>query len=276
MGVLDWISKYSFSRPFHKNQTRADFKEWFAKAPGWDTLDPKIAEALIERLYGNPIFEVFVHLSREARLIGQYEALNGLPGKGADEAFVGAINNILFRTGSASLELVVELMRPSANQDELKKHYGFATDCFECAIELQPSFLHAYVQQAVLKHLFNRDDEARDLCNRGLVQAGILKKAPLPSHHGMNLRSAVDEAEARLRTLLAELQEEAFGERVIGFENQDPTTEIMARAVFEALKKNLADYTRQPDARYPVTTPVRIVKVRLWETASSWAEYSED
>ena len=68
----------------------------------------------------------------------------------------------------------------------------------------------------------------------------------------------------------------AFGERVIGFENQDPTTEIMARAVFEALKKNLADYARRPDARYPVTTPVRVVKVRLWETASSWAEYAED
>lgn len=208
MGLLDWISKQSFSRPFHKNQTRADFKEWFAKAPGWDTLDPKIAEALIERLYGNPMFEVFVHLSREARLIGQYAALNGLLRNGTDEAFVGAINNILFRTGSASLELVVELMRPSANQDELKKHYGFAADCFECAIELQPSFLHAYVQQAVLKHLFNRDDEARDLCNRGLVQAEILKKVPLPSRPGMNLRGAVDEAEVRLRTLLTECEEE--------------------------------------------------------------------
>lgn len=208
MGLLDWISKQSLSRPFYKNQTRADLKEWFAKAPDWDTLDPKIAEAFIERLYGNPMFEVFVHLSREARLIGQYAALNGLLGKGADEVFVGAINDILFRTGSASLELVVELMRPSANQDELKEHYGFATDCFECAIELQPSFLHAYVQQAVLKHLFNHDDEARDLCNRGLVQAEILKKAPSPSRCGMNLRGAVDEAEVRLRNLLTELGEE--------------------------------------------------------------------
>jgi tetratricopeptide (TPR) repeat protein len=207
MGLLDWISKQSFSRPFHKNQTRADLKEWFAKAPGWDTLDPKIAEALIERLYGNPRFEVFVHLSREGRLISQYAELNELLGKGADEAFVGAINNILFRTGLASLEVVVKLIRPSGNQDELKKHYGFATDCFECAIELQPSFLHAYVQLAILKHLFNRDDEARDLCNRGLVQAEILKKPVLPSRSGMNLRGTVDEAEVRLRNLLTDLGE---------------------------------------------------------------------
>lgn len=66
-----------------------------------------------------------------------------------------------------------------------------------------------------------------------------------------------------------------YGDRVIGFENQDPTTEVMAKAIFDTFSHRLVKYASQPGARYPIGTQVRIVKVRLWETSSAWAEYSE-
>jgi 6-pyruvoyltetrahydropterin/6-carboxytetrahydropterin synthase len=64
-----------------------------------------------------------------------------------------------------------------------------------------------------------------------------------------------------------------YGERVIGFENQDPTTELMARAIFDHTRTALDAYAKKSDTRYHLRSNVRLVKVRLWETSSSWAEY---
>ena len=64
-----------------------------------------------------------------------------------------------------------------------------------------------------------------------------------------------------------------YGERIIAFENEDPTTEVMARAIFQTFAKRLIDYSARPDKSYPVDGEVRLVSVKVWETASSWAEY---
>jgi 6-pyruvoyltetrahydropterin/6-carboxytetrahydropterin synthase len=66
-----------------------------------------------------------------------------------------------------------------------------------------------------------------------------------------------------------------YGERVIGFENQDPTTELMARTIFDHTVNSLAAYALRVDTRYPLSRSVRLVRVRVWETSSSWAEYEK-
>lgn len=66
-----------------------------------------------------------------------------------------------------------------------------------------------------------------------------------------------------------------YGDRIIAFEKLDPTTEVMARAVHDFFRQRLADYAARTDTRYPVQPGLRVVKVRLWETSSSWAEYSD-
>lgn len=68
---------------------------------------------------------------------------------------------------------------------------------------------------------------------------------------------------------------ERYGERVIGFPSQDPTTEVMARVIFETFRDRLAAYAEDDESGYPLRKQVKVVKVRVWETASSWAEYSE-
>ena len=64
-----------------------------------------------------------------------------------------------------------------------------------------------------------------------------------------------------------------YGDHVIGFDNQDPTTELMARTIFDHTAQALAAYATNGGTRYPLGTGVRLVRVRVWETTSSWAEY---
>jgi 6-pyruvoyltetrahydropterin/6-carboxytetrahydropterin synthase len=67
----------------------------------------------------------------------------------------------------------------------------------------------------------------------------------------------------------------AYGDRIIPFPNQDPTTEVMAKTLHDFLKNRLADFAGKAETRYPVRASVKLVSVRLWETSTSWAEYSE-
>ena len=64
-----------------------------------------------------------------------------------------------------------------------------------------------------------------------------------------------------------------YGERIIGFENQDPTTELMARTIYDHAADAIAAYRESGDTRYPLAAGVRLVRVRVWETSTSWAEY---
>ena len=64
-----------------------------------------------------------------------------------------------------------------------------------------------------------------------------------------------------------------YGERVIGFDNQDPTTELLARTIFDHAQQALANYAMQSNVRYRLAAGVRLLRVRVWETSSSWAEY---
>ena len=67
---------------------------------------------------------------------------------------------------------------------------------------------------------------------------------------------------------------DAYGDRIIPFENRDPTTESMVRVLFDVCQARLAEYGRQKDKRYPLSRSTRLRSVKLWETSSSWAEYS--
>jgi 6-pyruvoyltetrahydropterin/6-carboxytetrahydropterin synthase len=66
---------------------------------------------------------------------------------------------------------------------------------------------------------------------------------------------------------------QAYGDRIIPFEDEDPTTEVLARTIYDVLIANLAAYREQADPPYPLRPEVKVVRVRVWETSSSWAEY---
>lgn len=69
--------------------------------------------------------------------------------------------------------------------------------------------------------------------------------------------------------------QKTYGEQVVPFTKTDPTSEVMAKTIFDALKRRLAESAGRPDPRYSVPPGVRVERVRVTETSSSWAEYSE-
>lgn len=67
-------------------------------------------------------------------------------------------------------------------------------------------------------------------------------------------------------------------ERVVVFENTDPTTEVLAHKIFAFLKGELGAAKTYSDERghsYRFPPGVRVQRVRVSETATTWAEYSE-
>lgn len=66
-----------------------------------------------------------------------------------------------------------------------------------------------------------------------------------------------------------------YGERVIGYESEDPTTEVLARDIFRHLSSALRDYRQEGSGEHPLRDSVSVTCVKVWETSSSWAEYSE-
>ncbi len=67
----------------------------------------------------------------------------------------------------------------------------------------------------------------------------------------------------------------SYGENVIPFDNADPTTEVLARTIFQELRAQLAAPPAPIDPTYPIPAGIRLERVRVTETASSWAEYWE-
>ncbi len=83
---------------------------------------------------------------------------------------------------------------------------------------------------------------------------------------------AVNSDDPRLPDVMA-----AGGERVIVFEGEDPTTEVMARVIFERLAESLRSGLELTDpkdgAAYSFPDGVTLERVRVSETPTSWAEY---
>jgi 6-pyruvoyltetrahydropterin/6-carboxytetrahydropterin synthase len=71
-----------------------------------------------------------------------------------------------------------------------------------------------------------------------------------------------------------ELLQRTYGERLVPFTNTDPTSEVMARTIFDTLQDTLKKLAQDPTQEYPIPTGVRLERVRVTETATSWAEYS--
>ena len=70
------------------------------------------------------------------------------------------------------------------------------------------------------------------------------------------------------------------GQRLVVFQDQDPTTEVLARRIYDHLKAEIAAgrtyaLTDRQGAAYSYHMPaaLRVERVRVSETSSTWAEY---
>jgi 6-pyruvoyltetrahydropterin/6-carboxytetrahydropterin synthase len=73
---------------------------------------------------------------------------------------------------------------------------------------------------------------------------------------------------------LTSLQE--IGDRVLLFEDQDPTTEVLSRWLYDGIAERLSEggsVSSPAGVDYPIPTDLDLERVRVWETRTSWAEY---
>lgn len=81
---------------------------------------------------------------------------------------------------------------------------------------------------------------------------------------------ALNSADPKLEGLMA------IGDRVILFDDTDPTTEVLARWLYEQIAERLAaaNAVSSPSGTaYEIPKGLELEKVRVWETSTSWGEY---
>ncbi len=106
--------------------------------------------------------------------------------------------------------------------------------------------------------------DRRDMvCDFGALKAAATEVVARFDHS-----FALNTTDSRFEELRA-----AYGDRIIPFETTDPTSEVLAREIFRAVRARLA--TLSTDPTYPIDPGVRLERVRVTETATSWAEYAE-
>jgi 6-pyruvoyltetrahydropterin/6-carboxytetrahydropterin synthase len=67
-----------------------------------------------------------------------------------------------------------------------------------------------------------------------------------------------------------------IGERVLLFSDQDPTTEVVARWLYEEMAARMTpgtEVTTPGGTVYRIPAGLQLERVRVWETSTSWAEY---
>ena len=210
-GKKPLISKSRWTpRPFFENKSKDDFKEWFAHVEPWNRLDFRLMDILIEKLYTNPMFEVFVHTSQDHNLVPKFIPLQALFDKGVGEVSIFPhIASILYEAALKNRDSVRQIISSKQlNDSELKKQYGLAMDAFESSLLLEPNFYPSYLQLAILKYLIGNKGDAIKFCNQGLETIARMKQAPfqktnIPSIQNANLE--FDKVEAQLKSLLGKL-----------------------------------------------------------------------
>lgn len=68
----------------------------------------------------------------------------------------------------------------------------------------------------------------------------------------------------------------ALGERLVVFPGKDPTTEVLAKSIFDELTETIAsgrELTGPQGRRYTLPRSLIVERVRVGETSSSWAEF---
>jgi len=70
---------------------------------------------------------------------------------------------------------------------------------------------------------------------------------------------------------------EQYRERLIVLKNEDPTTEVLARRIYEFVESRIragGSYSDRAGNSYSLPTHLTLERVRVTETSSSWAEYA--
>jgi len=124
---------------------------------------------------------------------------------------------------------------------------------------------HGYRVEVVLAA--ERLDDNDMVCDFGAIKA-IVEECLDGWDHAMMINSA------DTRTV----ETQAENPRKVVFQDRDPSSEVLARELFEHIVRRLAQPTveNRHGVRYKLNPYAHLEKVRVWETSGAWAEYEAD
>jgi hypothetical protein len=195
-------------RAFFENTTREQVLDWFAHVSPWCDLDTRLQDLYILRMMGNPMFELFVHVSMEQNLVAKYRQLENLIPVGVPAAIYARTADILCSSGRQSRDEFMRLL-PNARAgrtEQMSAHYMAAISAFDAAVHIEPDFAPAYAEMATTLMIFQKRKEAADWCRRAIAVVAKFGQAPLPHRPGMDLASSASGLDRHLRDMLNEIE----------------------------------------------------------------------
>ena len=108
-------------------------------------------------------------------------------------------------------------------------------------------------------------DDSEMVCDFHAITA-LVKEALEGFDHSILLNSAD----------AASCESQKDNPRRIVFDNQDPTSEVLAQILFRHITEKLREGRISVNGvAYTINPHARIEKVRVWETTNAWAEYTD-
>jgi 6-pyruvoyltetrahydropterin/6-carboxytetrahydropterin synthase len=108
-------------------------------------------------------------------------------------------------------------------------------------------------------------DQNDMVCDYGVIKS-VLKEFLDTLDHAM----CINTDDPMYQTLMS-----AYSARIIPFEHKDPTSEVIAKMIYDRFQSDLSKYAQLKAPALPLSDKVRLLRVRVWETSTSWAEYEK-
>ncbi len=197
-------------RPFYKNETPEEKREWFANVPMWNKVNPQLLEEISEKFGSNPLFEVFVITSMETGLVDEYVKLGHrgyVPGIGCTQ-----VAGVLCKEGIASVNKMTQLMQaPRIDKGKIVPLCSEIINTLEPAIALDENQILAYLGLAHMKAMLDRRQEAIDMAKQGLNKVIELKDKKTPFHMSQlpevrSMAEQLDEMEQTFQKIISDMQ----------------------------------------------------------------------
>lgn len=177
MGLFGLFGKKP--EPFPENGPVEAQRRWFQKTSPWDELSPTITETIIETFSNNPLIVLFVVLSMQHDLTGQFRAI------GEDDRLEpiarSLIGKILYQEGQTALfEVMEETSSPTPNLSRVQEPLRTALDCFETCVIFENANPLAHCGLAIICQILRRREQFHVHIEQGLSTLARWENESIP------------------------------------------------------------------------------------------------
>jgi hypothetical protein len=170
------IKRENIDKPFFKNKSNADRKDWFLRTRPWHKVDPKVIDVLIEKFGEDPMFEVFVFTATELGLIDRFEKL--AESNDDAEMICSQIAAMFCCSGNEKCRILLSRSADCENGEDIEsiKHlHCLVVDAYEIANILDKKQVGGFLGLATIYASLNDTQKSLNYALEGLNRLNQLK-----------------------------------------------------------------------------------------------------